>query len=95
MLPARSISPSKGSPMSAATWLRPPSAPITYLARMPNSAPVTRSRTRTLTPSSSWVRLRYSVSKRIRLPREAACPMMIGSSRVCGRSQLGDGLACR
>ena len=33
----------------------------------------TRSRTVTVTPSSSWTSERYSVSKRIRLPRAAAC----------------------
>jgi hypothetical protein len=35
----------------------------------------------------------YSVSNRIRLPREAACPTMIGSSSVCVMSQRYEGLA--
>ena len=91
--PATSIWPSNGSPTSAATALRPPSAPITYFARMSYSLPVTRSRTVTVTPSSSCTSRRYSVSNRIRLPREAACPTTIGSRKVCGMSQLGDGLA--
>jgi len=34
MLPAMSIWPSNGRPTSCATWLRPPSAPMTYRARM-------------------------------------------------------------
>ena len=93
MLPARSISPSNGSPTSLATWLRPPSAPSTYFARMAYSCPDSRSRTVTVTPASSCTSDTYSVSNRIRLPRAAAWPTSIGSSSVCGRSQFFDGLA--
>ena len=48
----------------------------------------------TVAPSSSWVRLTYSVSKRILEPRSAAWPIRIGSKSVCGRSQGSVGLAC-
>ena len=95
MLPAMSIAPSNGSPTSRATALRPPSAPMTYFARIVDSAPDTRSRTVTVTPSSSCSRPTYSVSNRIRLPRAAACPIRIGSRSVCGMSAFGEGLACR
>ena len=47
--------------MSSATLERAPSAPIRYLDRMLYTAPVSRSRTVVVTPSSSWVWLRYSV----------------------------------
>ncbi len=48
-----------------------------------------------MTPSASWVIDRYSVSKRTRLPRDAAWEIMIGSKMVCGRSQFIDGDASR
>ena len=53
MLPATPIWPPIGSPASSATLLRPPSAPMRYLARMVYSSPRSRSSTVTVTPKSS------------------------------------------
>ena len=77
--PAMSIGPSKGSPTSAATAERAPSAPTRYFARMVYGVPVSRSRTRTSTPSSSWVCDTYSVENRAWAPRAAALRTRIGS----------------
>jgi hypothetical protein len=93
MLPPTPIWPRKGRPMSSATWLRPPSAPMTYRARMSYSSPRSRSRTCTVTPSLSCCRERYSVSKRTFAPRLCALCSSTGSIRSCGMSQIRDGLA--
>ena len=77
--PAMSISPSIGRPMSAATIDRAPSAPMRYLARIVYTAPVSRSRTCTLTPLASCECERYSVENRAWVPRAAAFLTRIGS----------------
>jgi hypothetical protein len=77
--PAMSMRPSMGRPISEATVERAPSAAIRYRARMVYSWPVSRSRTRTSTPSSSWRCDRYSVEKRLCVPRSVAFLTRIGS----------------
>ena len=79
MDPAMSMAPSNGSPMSAATFERAPSAPMRYLARIVYSVPVMRSRTCTFTPSSSWVCERYSLENRDWVPRAVALRTRMGS----------------
>ena len=88
-----SIAPAIGSPMSCATLLRPPSAPIRYFARIWYVSPDNRSRTVAVTPSSSCSSDTYSVSNRNRAPRLAAVLTRMGSNSVCGRSQGRVGLA--
>ncbi len=90
--PATAPGPSKGRPASAATLLRAPSPPTRYFDRTVYSAPVSRSLTRLVTPPSSWVWLRYSVSKRILAPRSCAPLTRIGSVMVCGASSMVHGL---
>ena len=91
----RPSAPRRAGPTSRAIWLRPPSAPITYLATICVLGARRCGRERgPSTWSSSWVSPRYSVSKRIREPRAAAWPTRIGSSSVWGRSQCVRG-ACQ
>ncbi len=72
--------------------LRAPSAPTRYFDRIAYTAPVSRSLTWVVTPDSSWLCERYSVSKRTLAPRAWAACIITGSVMVCGASSIVHGL---
>ena len=81
--------------MSSAICERAPSAPTRNRARWVKVVSEIRLCRVTVTPSASWVWLRYSVLKETFAPRLAALVISTGSINGCGTSSMVQGLPCR